>query len=101
MNAKDNSNNQWSHKFQELVQACQTELKKTTQIGMKMLSASQSNTLLKECYEELGQLVVNAMGSKELTWQNEKVEALITKIHGLQEDLKNFETDVQNIKKEV
>lgn len=101
MNAESNSNGQWTSRFQELVQACQTELKKTTQIGMKMLSASQSNTHLKELYEELGQLAVQELNAKNLTWVNDEVTSICEKITHLREELKKFEKDVQDIKKEV
>lgn len=98
MNAKDNG--QWTNKFQELLQACQVELKKTTQIGMKMLSASQSNTLLHESYEALGKLVVKSIRSGDLKWENEKVKDIIEKIESIKSELSNLEDDVQSLKSE-
>jgi hypothetical protein len=99
MNAASNGNGQqWGNRFQELLQACQTELKKTTQIGMKMLSATQSNTELHEEHEALGILVVNAIKSGELDWKNEKVQSIIENIDKLKNELHLFEEEVQNLK---
>jgi superfamily I DNA/RNA helicase len=99
MNAASNGNGQqWGNRFQELLQACQTELKKTTQIGMKMLSASQSNTELHEEHEALGILVVNAIKSGELDWENESVKSIIENIDKLKDELHSFEEEVQNLK---
>ena len=49
---------EWKSKFQEMMQVCQEELKKTTEIGKKMLTASKANSDLKEAYEELGIYIV-------------------------------------------
>ena len=99
MNATSNGNGgQWGNRFQELLQACQTELIKTTQIGMKMLSASQSNTELHEEHEALGILVVNAIKSGELKWENDKVTDIIENIDKLKEELHSFEKEVQSLK---
>ena len=54
MSNQNEDNVDWKNKFNDLLNTCQTELKKTTQIGMKMLSASQSNAKLHETYEALG-----------------------------------------------
>jgi hypothetical protein len=88
------------NKFQELVQVFQGELKKTTQIGMKMISASQSNTELKEIYEELGLMVAKALSANELTWKNDKVDEMLLKIETLKDELSNLEDAVQTIKKD-
>ncbi len=101
MNATNNGNHngqQWGNRFQELLQACQTELKKTTQIGMKMLSASQSNAQLHEEHEALGMLVVQAIKSGELSWGNETVKSIIENIDKLKEELHTYEEQVQNLK---
>ena len=88
----------WKVRFNELVQSCQTELKRTTQIGMKMLSASQSNAELHDSYEELGRLAKSAMKSGSLQWEDEKAKELMDKILGLEEKLEGLEEDVKNIK---
>ena len=100
MNAENNKNNPWYDKFNELVNTCQTEFKRTTQIGMKMVSASQSNAQLQDEYMLLGKLVAKALKKGELTWENEKVTEILDKIKGLKEELKGFEKEVQDLKSE-
>ncbi len=89
---------EWRAKMQEVFQACQGELKKTTEIGKKMLSASKANSNLQETYKELGVLLVEALKSKELIWENEEVENLIKKIDGCESDLENIEEEVNKIR---
>lgn len=88
----------WMNKFQELINSCQVELKKTTQIGMKMLSASQSNAQLHETYESLGVLVRQAIQSGSLNWNEPKVTELLDKIDNLETELEQFESEVREIK---
>ena len=88
----------WMQKFHEMVNSCQVELKKTTQIGMKMLSASQYNAQLHECYESLGVLVREAIQSGKLDWSNEKVNELLGRIDQLEKEMENFENEVRDIK---
>lgn len=85
-------------KFQEMINSCQVELKKTTQIGMKMLSASQSNAQLHECYESLGVLVREAMQAGKLNWTDEKVDSILNKIDQLETEMEQFESEVRDIK---
>lgn len=92
--------NNWKAKFQTILNQAHSELKKTTAIGMKMLSASQSNTQLKETYEKLGLLTLESIKSGELNWENSKVSEIISKIDQLEQDLKTLEEEVQNIKKD-
>jgi len=99
-NNKNEDDNQWKNKVQDLFQACQSELKRTTQIGMKMLSASQSNSDLHESYEKLGHMLKDAIKDGDLKWENEEVMACITQIDTLEEELKNIEDDVHKIKEE-
>lgn len=92
--------NKWKAKFQTILNQAHSELKKTTAIGMKMLSASQSNTQLKESYEKLGVLVLDAIKNGDLDWDNPEVKSLASKIDQLEHDLKQLEEEVQNIKKD-
>ena len=71
----------------------------STQIGMKMLTASQSNVQLKETYENLGRLVKDCIDSNELNWDNPQAKQMLEKIQTLQSELEELEEDVQNIKK--
>ena len=97
---KKTDKNIWANRFQEIIQTCQVELKKTTQIGMKMLSASHSNERLHESYEELGMLVANAIKNNELHWENEQVKKLLEQIWVHKEKLSTFEEDVHSLKKQ-
>lgn len=102
MNAhnNDNNHNPWVDKFNELVNTCQAEFKRTTQIGMKMVSASQSNAQLQEEYQKLGKMVAKGMKKGDLKWENEKVAELLEQIDRLKGELKGFEKEVQDLKSE-
>lgn len=93
-----NSESDWKNKFQDLVNSCQVELKKTTQIGLKMLSASQSNALLHESFEELGRIVYEQLKNDKLDLKSEGIKELIGKISKLEHELELCEDEVQKIK---
>jgi hypothetical protein len=88
----------WQKKVQEMFQLCSGELKKTTAIGKKMLSASRTNANLHEAYEELGVLVAEALKNGELEWENEKVKSLLKKVEGCESDLSSIEKEVNDIR---
>ncbi len=89
----------WKLKINGLLNTCQSELKKTTQIGMKMLTASQSNAELHETYEALGRLLKEGIENKSIEFKNSDIEGLIAKANKLESDLEYLESEVQNIKK--
>lgn len=91
-------NGDWKHRFNEIVKSCQDELKKTTDIGRKMLMASKTNTELHESYEELGQLVKLALNTGELQWDNPKAKDLIDRINENEKNLEFIEKEVNKIK---
>ena len=84
------NNNDWRERFNDLLQTCQAEFKKTTKIGMKMLSASQSNTQLHETYEALGMWLKDAVEKEKLKVEDKEVLALISKISELEEAMESF-----------
>lgn len=88
----------WKNKVQGLITQCQVEIRRTTAIGMKMISASKANTDLHEAYENLGRLTVKAMKSKELEWRDPQVRMLMTNIEELEQVLHDFEDEVQILK---
>lgn len=92
-------NNEWKQKVQDLLGQFQEEVKKTTQIGMKMLSASKTNTCLNKNYEELGELAYEAIKNGDLIWDNGKVKELIDGIDGCLVNLSDIEKEVSEIKK--
>ncbi|MCR9204469.1 MAG: hypothetical protein NXH75_07830 [Halobacteriovoraceae bacterium] len=89
---------EWKLKFQEIYQLCSEELKKTTEIGRKMLSASRTNSSLHEAYEELGMLAAKAMKESEINWENSRVEHLMKIIDNCQSDLNSIEKEVNDIR---
>ncbi len=91
-------NQQWKSKVQEIFHTCQEEIKRTTEIGKKMLSASKTNGNLHEAYEELGQLVAKAIKNDEIKWDNSRVGELIYTIDKCQHDLESIEGEVNKIK---
>ena len=88
----------WQKKMQEVFQVCSEELKKTTAIGKKMLSASKTNSCLHEAYEELGFLTAQAIKNNELNWENEDVQRILKTIEGCQSDLESMEEEVNDIR---
>lgn len=93
-------NADWKLKFNDILNTCQSELKKTTKIGMKMLSASQSNSQLHETYEALGMWLKNAVEQGELKIEDVEVEALLAKVNELEKAMEDFEKEVQEIKQD-
>lgn len=94
----DKDATKWLEKFNEVVGLCQSELKKTTLIGKKMLSASLSNTSLKESYEEVGRLTVEAISDGSLNWDNASVNELVAKVKDLKDEMQKLEDEVKDIK---
>lgn len=88
----------WRSKFNEIVQVCTDELKKTTEIGKKMLNASKTNSCLHEAYEELGVLVAKAMEKKQIDWDNPRAKELLKTIKHCKSNLNDIENEVNKIK---
>lgn len=93
-----NQQHAWKERVQELFQTCSDEIKKTTEIGMKMLTATKTNSLLHESYEELGRLVYKAVTKDELDWENPRVKELVSTIQSCKKDLREIEQEVVRIK---
>ena len=89
---------EWKSKFQEMIQVCQEELKKTTEIGKKMLSASKANSDLREAYEDLGHFVVTETRKGNLTWDSKEIETYMEKISQKEAELEEIEKEVKKIK---
>lgn len=98
-----NDTTDWKSKVQGVFKTCQSEIKKTTDIGKKMLAASKTNSQLHEAYEELGQLLAEEMDKKKIEFKDEKVEGraseLVAQIKACHNDLEVIESEVQEIKK--
>ncbi len=76
-----------------------SEVSKTTKIGAKMLSASQSNTRLQEVYRELGIWFTEQVEAGEIRVQDKNITDLIRQVKELQDQLADYESEVQEIKK--
>lgn len=93
-----NDQTPWKQRVQDLFNTAQEELKRTTEIGKKMLSASKTNTDLHESYEELGIMVVEAIRKGTLEWDNPRVKELINSIENCEQDLSEIEKEVNHIR---
>ena len=92
------NNPNWSKKFMQVLQHAQDELKKTTEIGKKMISASKTSSDLHDAYEALGQYVYKALKDKSLNPEDPELDGFIEKIDDLQEELGDIESEVNKIK---
>ena len=88
----------WKSKVHEILNICQEELKKTTEIGKKMLSASKTNSELHENYEKLGLLALTDLKNGSLKWDNPEVTNLVDQISAKEEELEVIEKEVRKIK---
>lgn len=74
------------------------EIMKTGAIGKKMLTASRTNSDMKESYENLGRLLERAVENGEVDWDSPKMRALIHNIKACKKDLKEIEQKINVIK---
>jgi len=74
------------------------EVVKTGVIGKQLLTASRTNLLLKETYEELGRTLEEGAKNGELEWNTPKVKALLQTIQACKKDLAQIEQQVYKIK---
>jgi hypothetical protein len=81
------------------INLCQSEIKKTTAIGMKMISASKVATDLNESYRLLGKHTLDAVKNGELEWRDPKLKILMTQIMELEHALETHEDDVSDLKR--
>lgn len=88
----------WKKRAFGVIQACESELRRTTAIGMKMVQASRASSELHETYEELGRSLVKAIKSKELEWKDPHIRVLMTRVDDLELLLNEMEGDVQDLK---
>ena len=74
------------------------EIMKTSAIGKKMLTASRTNSHMKESYEDLGRLLERAIEKGEVDWDSPKMRALIHDIKACRNDLLEIEQKINVIK---
>ena len=83
--------NYWFHNIQN-------EIKKTSAIGRKMLTASRTNAHLKDTYEELGKLIEKGVDSGEVDWDSARLRALLHSVKACKKDLEEIERKMNKIK---
>jgi len=83
--------NYWFHNIQN-------EIKKTSAIGRKMLTASRTNAHLKDNYEELGKLLEKGVDSGEVDWDSARLRALLHSVKACKKDLEEIERKMNKIK---
>jgi hypothetical protein len=74
------------------------EVKKTSTIGKKMLTASRTNAYLTETYIELGKLLERGVESGEVDWDSPKLRSLLHTVKACKKDLEDIEKQVNKIK---
>lgn len=89
---------EWKTKIKKIVDDCSQEISKATVIGKKMLTASHTNTLLNEKYQELGHLAAKHLKSGILEWENPRVDEILEEIKDFEAQLHLMEKDVSKIK---
>ena len=92
------NNQSWRNKVQELFQVCQDELKRTTEIGKKMLSASKTNSHLHDAYQELGELTAQSIKDGSLEWKHPQVKKLLKEIERDEKNLEAIEQEVSKVR---
>ncbi len=98
MSKKQTKNNNWSYKIQSILQNCQEEVVKATNIGKKMIFASKTNSELKDAYESLGILVSSEIANGNLSWDNPEAKKLVKLIDKHKKNLSSIEDEVNDIK---
>ncbi len=76
----------------------QNEIRKTSAIGKKMLTASRTNAHLKDTYEELGKLLEKGVDNGEVDWDSAKLRALLHTVKACKKDLEEIEQKMNTIK---
>ena len=97
MGSKNNTG-QWKTMMQDMLNNVQGEIKKTTDIGVKMFSASKTNSCLKESYEELGRLAIKEIRAGRLNWDNSRVNKLNETITECEESLVEIEKNMNKVR---
>ena len=80
------------------IHLCQSEIKRTTAIGMKMFSATKVTSDLNECYRLLGKHTLDSVKRGELEWRDPKLKILMTQILELEDMLERHENEVLGLK---
>jgi hypothetical protein len=88
----------WKRKINYWFFNVHQEILKTSVIGKKLLTASRTNSHLKETYEDLGKLAERDMENGILDWDSPKARAYLQTIKACKKDLADIEQQVHKIK---
>ncbi len=88
----------WKRKINYWFFSLHQEILKTSLIGKKLLTASRTNSHLKETYEELGRLVERDIEQGILDWDSPKARAYLNTIRACKKDLADLDKQVHKIK---
>jgi hypothetical protein len=92
------SNKNWKRKINYWFFNIHQEILKTGVIGKKLLTASRTNSYLKETYEELGRLAEKEIEQGILDWDSPKARMHLNTIKACKKDLADIEKQVERIK---
>ena len=84
--------------MQELLHLCRGEVKRTTLIGKKMISASRISTTLNRSYEELGELAAKELKANKLEWDHPRVKGILKTIMDCEGQLEEVESEVNKVR---
>jgi len=88
----------WKRKVHHFFRDCQSELKRTTEIGRKMLSASKTSTTLREAYEELGQILEKEIDKGNKSFSHPRIMDLLAVVKACKNDLEHIEGEMNRIR---
>lgn len=88
----------WKRKVHLFFNSCQSEFKRTTEIGRKMLSASKTSTTLRDAYEELGQILEKEIDQGNQNFSNPRIMDLIAVVKACKNDLEHLEGEMNRIR---
>ena len=97
-NKMDRGTNNWKARMQDLLYVCRDEVKRTTVIGKKMISASRISTSLNRAYEELGELASKELKAGKLEWKHPQVKRILETIVQCESQLEEVESEVNDIR---
>ena len=90
--------NNWKARMQDLLHVCRDEVKRTTVIGKKMISASRISTTLNRAYEELGELAAKELKAGKLEWEHPQVKRILKTVVECEGQLEVVESEVNDIR---
>ena len=84
--------------MQGLLHVCKDEMKRTTVIGKKMVSAGRISTALNGAYEELGELAAKELKAGRLEWEHPRVKRILKTIVESEGQLEAVESEVNKVR---